>query len=81
MAHHKTISLDEQSMIIASRIPNFSGWVRKQLIQFARSPDAEVKIADMTHTAPPPARVWGMTKDKCNPKSIKGLCPICWSDV
>ena len=81
MANHKTISLDESSRIIAERIPNFSRWVRDQLREWARSAGNPIKPEDARHIAPPPARVWGMNKDKCNPRHRKGMCNICWEDA
>ena len=39
---NKTISLCERSSIVASRMPNFSGWVREQLLKY--QPPVEVKV-------------------------------------
>jgi len=39
---NKTISLCERSSIVASRMPNFSGWVREQLLKY--QPKQEVKV-------------------------------------
>lgn len=34
MRHQKMISLDEESLKIASTLTNFSGWVRAQLLKY-----------------------------------------------
>ena len=39
---NKTISLCERSSTVASRMPNFSGWVREQLLKY--QPPVEVKV-------------------------------------
>ena len=75
MAKNKTISLDDHTAEIADRMPNFSRFVRQCLIKFAR--DASMG-RDAAHVAPPEARIWGETKDKCNPMHHKGRCPMCW---
>jgi len=79
MAKNKTISLDEDTARIADRLPNFSRFVRQCLLKHASSayvkPDA---WSDLQHIAPESARIWGETKDKCNPQHKKGRCPICW---
>jgi len=77
MANHKTISLDDRSVIIAGRIPNFSAWVRMKLLEHAR--EATV-TEDARHVAPETARIWGETKDKCNPRHKKGACRACYPD-
>lgn len=79
MGHNKTISLDEDTAKIADRLPNFSRFVRQCLVRYA----SEAVISDPApwskHIAPESARVWGETKDKCNPLHKKGRCPTCWS--
>ena len=45
---NKTISLCERSSIVASRMPNFSGWVREQLLKY--QPPVKVKPAVKLHT-------------------------------
>lgn len=82
---NKTIHLDERTAMIASRMPNFSAWVRRQLVEFAR--DAHIGVPEWEkdrakpHIAPESARVWGPNKDQCNPKHRKGLCEICYGDA
>jgi len=84
MGTQKTISLDLKTAIIASRIPNFSHWVRQRLIEYAR--DAHIGIPEYEkatakpHIAPDAARVWGPNKDQCNPRHRKGLCELCYPD-
>lgn len=83
---NKTISLDDKTALIAARIPNFSGWVRRQLIEYARSGvntrfETDMRNDILAHIAPEGARVWGPYKDACNPKHKDGLCPICYADV
>ena len=77
MGVNKTISLDRQTAIIADRMPNFSGFVRNALLKYART---EKKKGPLSHTVAPSARVWGPSKDKCNPKHKNGCCGLCWSD-
>lgn len=81
----KMVSLDEKSMILASRMRNFSEWVRIQLLNYARSETYKTDVHTGKpvgpHMAPERARVWGENKDKCNPKHIKGMCPTCWGDA
>jgi hypothetical protein len=77
MVRQKTISLDEKTAIIAGRMPNFSGWVRLKLIEHARGATSEETLV---HYAPSTARVWSETKDKCNPRHKKGVCPTCYPD-
>jgi len=72
MAPNKTISLDEHTAKIADRLPNFSRFVRQCLLQHVR------EAAVDEHVAPSSARIWGETKDKCNPLHKKGPCPVCW---
>lgn len=78
----KMVSLDEKSMILASRMTNFSEWVRMALLEYARSEDdVDDQPASGPHVAPERARVWGENKNKCNPKHIRGMCPTCWGDA
>ncbi len=77
MGVNKTISLDAQTAMIAERLPNFSQFVRQSLIKHARM--EKKKQDNAAHIAPSAARVWGETKDKCNPRHKKGQCLICWS--
>lgn len=72
---NKTISLDEETALIADKLPNFSRFVRQSLLNLA---GATEKGRDAVHYAPPEARIWGPTNDKCNPKHRKGECPTCW---
>ena len=78
MAHHKTISLDEDTARIAARLPNFSRFVRQCLIKHAAHAEIFEKGAETPHKAPVSARVWGETKDKCNPRHKNGRCFVCW---
>jgi hypothetical protein len=81
MAKNKTISLDDRTALIAERMTNFSGWVRFQLIEFARNGHpAEEGDVNTEHYAPQSGRVWGDLNDKCNPKHRKGLCPVCYGE-
>jgi len=75
MAHHKTISLDEDTAKIAERLPNFSRFVRQCLVRYASDATSP---AGSPHIAPVGARIWGETKDKCNPLHKNGRCPHCW---
>lgn len=78
---NRTISLDEKSAIIASRMPNFSAWVRRELLNYARNADSEHNMSmEGAHVAPPEARIWGPLKDLCNPRHKKGMCKTCWGD-
>lgn len=82
MKAHKTISLDAKTAIIAGRIPNFSAWVRRKLLEHARSAQYEGGgPVELQHIAPPSARVWGDNNDKCNPKHRNGLCDLCYGDA
>ena len=81
MMQHKTITLDEKTALLASRMPNFSAWVRQKLIDHARSAELQTMGMAVTHIAPETARVWGDNKDKCNPKHKKGMCATCWGDA
>lgn len=82
MTRPRTISLDEKTAIIARRIPNFSQWVRRKLIEHAREayiPVGEDGVTDEPgHIAPLTARIWGPNKDKCNPRHRQGLCETCY---
>jgi len=84
MAKNKTISLDEDTAKIADRLPNFSRFVRQCLLKHAREatnleswPKSGQKIR---HVAPDEARIWGETKDKCNPLHKNGRCALCWGE-
>ncbi len=70
----KTITLDEQTALLAERMPNFSGWVRNKLRMHAVD-----LVKESAHVAPEEARKWGETKDKCNPNHRDGRCGVCWS--
>tara|TARA_Y100001937_G_scaffold35018_1_gene50254 strand:+ start:328 stop:573 length:246 start_codon:yes stop_codon:yes gene_type:complete len=78
MGHNKTISLDEDTAKIADRLPNFSRFVRQCLLKHAAAASTSGKRGQQIHVAPESARIWGETKDKCNPRHKKGRCPICW---
>ena len=78
MGVNKTISLDAQTALIAERMPNFSGFVRDQLLKHARTTK---KKGPVFHQSPPTGRIWGPNKDKCNPKHKNGSCDICWGDL
>ena len=78
MVRQKTISLDEKTAIIAGRMPNFSGWVRHQLLKHAMS--ATLDHPSQVHVAPESARMWGEGNNKCNPRHKDGLCPSCYPD-
>ena len=80
MGVNKTISLDEQTAIIADRMDNFSGWVRLQLRNHARNAVSKEANHMLTHRAPESERIWGASGDKCNPKHKKGLCMACWGE-
>lgn len=71
----KTITLDEQTAIIAERIGNFSGWVRQKLRTHAM-----VQAREAAHVAPETGRVHGDDKNKCNPRHKSGKCAVCWGD-
>lgn len=81
MAKNKTISLDEDTARIADRMPNFSRFVRQCLLKHAAQASLSVALAHKDHIAPSEARIWGESKDKCNPMHKKGRCPICWGDL
>jgi hypothetical protein len=79
MGKNKTISLDEDTAKIADRLPNFSRFVRQCLIQHAaHGMPLEGEDQEDDHIAPPSGRVWGFTKDKCNPQHKTGRCVTCW---
>lgn len=78
MGHNKTISLDEDTAKIADRLPNFSRWVRQQLLKHAAHASIYEKGTSTPHKAPESARIWGETKDKCNPRHKNGRCVACW---
>lgn len=75
MSRNRTISLDEDTAKIAERLPNFSRFVRQCLIKHASDATSP---AGSPHIAPVDARIWGETKDKCNPLHKNGRCPVCW---
>lgn len=76
---HKTISLDDDTAKIADRLPNFSRFVRQCLLKYAaEATTAGIHGGKWTHVAPPEARIWGETKDKCNPAHRSGRCVACW---
>jgi hypothetical protein len=77
MAYTKTITIDETTAIIASRIPNFSQWVRMKLYEHARTASVSVGTS---HIAPEEARIWGENQNKCNPRHKKGVCKDCWGE-
>lgn len=79
MGHNKTISLDEDTAKIADRLPNFSRFVRQALLKHAAHATEGLPIVTKDdHIAPESARIWGETKDKCNPQHRRGRCPACW---
>jgi len=78
MGQNKTISLDEDTAKIADRLPNFSRFVRQCLLKHASQATTASISHHQDHVAPESARIWGETKDKCNPRHKKGRCPICW---
>ena len=71
----KTITLDEQTAIIAENIGNFSGWVRQKL-----RTQAMVDAKEAAHVAPEQGRIHGEEKNKCNPRHKSGKCSVCWGD-
>jgi len=77
MAITKTITIDEKTALIASKIPNFSRWVRQQLLKHGRAEK------DVKHTVPAHMRHTKTLEDnilRCNPKHKNGMCQICWGD-
>jgi len=80
MGHNKTISLDEDTAKIADRLPNFSRFVRQCLIKHAATASLSPALAHKDHIAPLEARIWGETKDKCNPRHKNGRCALCWGE-
>ena len=82
MAPNKTISLDEDTARIADRLPNFSRFVRQCLLKHASTATHGLPmVTGDDHIAPESARIWGETKDKCNPLHKKGRCPACWGEL
>ena len=71
MAVTKTITLDERTARIAAKIPNFSKWVRLNLLDLEHKQTGQI---EEFHLAEPQARKWGPDKDKCNPHLTTGLC-------
>ena len=81
MGHNKTISLDEDTAKIADRMPNFSRFVRQCLLRHAAQGVNQSRGQyDGRHKAPEEARIWGETKDKCNPRHKNGRCALCWGE-
>ena len=78
MSRNRTISLDDDTAQIADKLPNFSRFVRQCLIKHAAHAEIFEKGTDIPHKAPASARVWGETKDKCNPRHKNGRCVACW---
>lgn len=78
----RSCSLDRRTDDIAEGIPNFSKWVRGQLL--AR--DSQVRaVAAQARTHPKNAkRIIGLELDEpveiCWPFSPEGCCVICWPD-
>jgi len=89
----KTISLDKTSAKICENIPNFSQWIRMQLLVWW-----QLEGNEPIHVLPRSVRnysiqVWRGQRDqdgrrviephnteKCNPYHVKGKCPICWPE-
>lgn len=79
MSRNRTISLDDDTAKIADRLPNFSRFVRQCLLQHAAHAENSPRDRHIQkHIAPLEARIWGETKDKCNPLHKNGRCPQCW---
>ena len=78
MAVVKTITLDERTARIAKKIPNFSKWVRLNLLDLEHKQTGQM---EEFHLAEPQARKWGPDKDKCNPHLTTGLCITCWGEL
>jgi hypothetical protein len=91
----KTISLDKTTAEIAANIPNFSGWVRNQLliewlaqgnepIHTLPKGQQHYKLTLPRHDKPRDdfGRIQMETYNtgRCNPHHRKGRCPICWPD-
>jgi len=87
----KTISLDKMTAAMAENIPNFSGWVRQQLIMehIAQGgqllhivPDSDRGFMMKMPTAEIDSygrrRVELVRLDKCNPYHKNGVCHTCW---
>ena len=89
----KTISLDKTSATICENIPNFSQWIRMQLLVWW-----QLEGNEAIHLRPAANRnyviqVWRGKRDsfgkriieeyntgKCNPYHVVGKCPICWPE-
>ena len=87
----KTISLDTMTAELAAKIPNFSSWVRMQLLR-----EHIAQGGQQLHTVPDGQRGFVLFMpteeidsygrrgeeqvklDKCNPHHVNGVCPTCW---
>tara|TARA_R100001163_G_C5066426_1_gene204840 strand:+ start:3188 stop:3652 length:465 start_codon:yes stop_codon:yes gene_type:complete len=87
----KTISLDKMTADLAAKIPNFSSWVRQQLLieHLAQGGQAmhilpEGKRGFMLKMPTAEIDAYGRRRielvrlDKCNPHHKEGVCPTCW---
>jgi hypothetical protein len=53
--------------------------VRQCLLKHAATAVHGLPMIDKDdHIAPESARIWGESKNKCNPLHKKGRCPVCW---
>ena len=87
----KTISLDKVTAQIAENVPNFSEWVRTQLLMHHTLEGGEPihiqpirSLRNFTVQIPVARDDFGRpiiesydTK-RCNPHHAKGRCPVCW---
>lgn len=86
----KTISLDKITAELAENIPNFSAWVREQIMI-----EHVLQGGDKIHTRPPELRGYSLKVpnphipgqarsyryvklDLCNPHHKDGICSTCW---
>ena len=87
----KTISLDEMTAKMAENIPNFSAWIRQQLII-----ESIAQGGETLHIVEKEKRKFSMKLptgkidsfgrrgmkheilDKCNPYHTNGVCHTCW---
>lgn len=89
----KTISLDSTSARIAENIPNFSQWVRQQLllewqlmggeaIHLVEEKDRgyEIWIASNEKDSFGRRIRQRFKTDRCNPYHVKGRCNVCWPE-
>lgn len=87
----KTISLDSMTASMADNIPNFSAWVRQQLIiEHIAQGGQQLHIVEKelrTFKIKMPTQEidsYGRRKsiyvevNKCNPYHSKGVCSTCW---